>query len=69
MDLLEHYIKQVHSVDDVTNIFEGVKGYSPNEPVYSVRLTCDCYGIVERRTMHFFKSEWEEAQKKGYFMA
>lgn len=65
MNLLEHYIKEVHSVMDVTNRL----AYPASEPMYAVDLTYDCYGAIERKTKHFYKSEWEEAQKKGYFMA
>ena len=69
MNLLEHYIKEVHSIDDVTNKFEQKNGYPPNEPLLKVDLTYDCYGVTERDTRHFFKSEWETAIVKGYFMA
>ena len=69
MNLLEHYIKEVHFVDDVTNKFEQKNGYPPNEPLLKVDLTYDCYGATERDTRYFFKSEWDLAREKGYFMA
>lgn len=65
MNLLEHYIKEVHYVLDVTNRL----AYPTSEPMYSVELTYDCYGSTGRMRKHFYKSEWEEAQVKGYFMA
>ena len=65
MNLLEHYIKEVHFVTDVTNKL----AYPTSEPLYAVDLTYDCYGVTERKVKHFYKSEWEEARKKGYFMA
>lgn len=69
MNLLEHYIKEVHSVDDVSNIFEEANGFLPKEPFLKIDLTYDCHGAIGRNTRYFYKSEWEDAQKKGYFMA
>ncbi len=69
MNLLEHYIKEVHSVDDVTNKFEEKNGYLPSEPLLKVDLTYDCCGQITRETRFFFRSEWEGAKLKGYFMA
>lgn len=69
MNLLEHYIKEVHWVDDVTNHFIEKNGYEPYEPLLKVDLTYDCYGVTERKVMHFYKSEWDSAREKGYFMA
>ena len=69
MNLLEHYIKEVHWVDDVTNHFIEKNGYEPNEPLYKVELTYDCYGQTEREIRYFYKSDWEKATLKGYFMA
>lgn len=68
MNLLEHYIKEVHSVEDVSNKFEEKSDYPPNEPLLKVDLTYDCYGKVERGIKMFFKSEWDSAREKGYFM-
>ena len=65
MNLLEHYIKEVHFVKDVTKKIS----WKPKEPIYAVELTYDCYGAIGRKIMHFRKSEWEKAQKNGYFMA
>ena len=69
MNLLEHCIQEVHSVEDVTNKFEERNGYELKEPFYKVELTCGCYGIIKRETHYFYMSEWREARKKGYFMA
>lgn len=69
MNLLEHYIKEVHSVEDVSNKFEEKNGYPPNEPIYKVDLTYDCYGQITRETRCFFRSEWEGVKLKGYFIA
>ena len=69
MNLLEHYIQEVHSVKDVSNEFEERNGYPPNEPLLRVDLTCDCYGSVARDTWYFPISKWEDTKAKGYFMA
>lgn len=69
MNLLEHYIKEIHNVDDVTDKFEEKNGYPPNESIYRVDLTYICYGQTQRTTRIFYKSEWEDVKSKGYFMA
>lgn len=69
MNLLEHYIIEVHSVTDCTEEFEKHAGYKPEEPFLIVDLTYDCYGQKERKTVSFFQSAFEEAKRKGYYMA
>lgn len=68
MNLIEHYIKEVHSEEDVTNKYEEKNGIQPNENILKVDLTYNCYGVITRETRNFFKSEWEIAKLKGYFM-
>ena len=65
MNLLEHYIEEVHFVTDVTNKL----AYPTSEPLYAVDLTYDCHGQIKRETRYFFQTEWEVAKLKGYFMA
>lgn len=60
MNLLEHYIKEIHSVVEIER--ENIR-------FLKVDLTYDCYGKVERDTRPFFHDEWEDAKAKGYFMA
>lgn len=69
MNLLEHYIKEIHSVKDITNKFTDRAGYEPGEPLLEVDLTYDCYGVVKRGKMTFWKSNFERAKKQGYFMS
>lgn len=59
MNLLEHYIIEVH---DVTG-FTAVPG------MIKVDVTYNCYGTVQRGTHIFTKELWEEALIKGYFLA
>ena len=69
MNLLEHYIKEIHSVQDVSNKFEKATGGKPKEPLYEVDVTVNCYGVVERKRKFISKSEFEQAKKQGYFLA
>ena len=69
MNLLEHYIKEIHSVQDVSNKFEKATGLKPKEPLYEVDVTVDCYGAVERNRKFMSKSEFEQSKKQGYFLA
>lgn len=69
MNLLEHYIQEVHSVQDETNNYIQRTGETPKEPLLKVDLTYNCYGCVERENKLFTKSQWETIKKNGYFMA
>lgn len=59
MNLLEHYIITVHGEHEIYMFPDFVK----------VDLTYDCYGTIRRCRKMFRKSEWEEAKKKGVFLA
>ena len=48
MNLLEHYIQEVHSIEDVTSQYEEVVGRKLEQPALKVDITIDCYGVVER---------------------
>lgn len=69
MNLLEHYIKEVYSEEDITKEFEEKTGYPPCEPMVRVKMKIDCYGIEEGVEHVFFITEWEETRKQGYYMA
>ena len=69
MNLLEHYIKEIHNVQDVSDKFASSTGRKPKEPLYEVDVTVDCYGVVERDRRFMDKSEFEQAKKQGYFLA
>ena len=69
MNLLEHYIKEVHSVNDITDKFEEHCGYKPDEPFLEVDLTYNCYGLEKRCRKSFWKSNWETVKKEGYFLS
>lgn len=69
MNLLEHYIKEIHNVQDVSDKFERTTGHKPKEPLYEVDITVNCYGVVERKREIMSKSDFEQAKKQGYFLA
>ena len=69
MNLLEHYIKEIHNVEDISDKFEKSIRQKPKEPLYEVDVTVDCYGVVERMRKFMSKSEFEQAKKQGYFLA
>ena len=69
MNLLEHYIKEIHSVQDISDTYEKAIRHKPKEPLYEVDVTVDCYGVVERIKKIMSKSALEQAKKQGYFLA
>ena len=69
MNLLEHYIKEIHNVEDVSDNYEKAIRHKPKEPLYEVDVTFDCYGVVERMKKIMSKSALEQAKKQGYFLA
>ena len=69
MNLLEHYIKEIHSVQDISDKYERAIRHKPKEPLYEVDVTVDCYGVVERTRKIMSKSALEQAKKQGYFLA
>ena len=69
MNLLEHYIKEIHNVEDVSDKYEKAIRHKPKEPLYEVDVTVDCYGVVERIKKIMSKSALEQAKKQGYFLA
>ena len=69
MNLLEHYIKEIHSVQDISDEYKKAIGHKPKELLYEVDVTFDCYGVVERMKKIMSKSEFEQAKKQGYFLA
>ena len=57
MNLLEHYIIEIHSVTDITNKYTERTGKELKEPLLDVDLTYDCYGGVKRDNIRFIKSK------------
>lgn len=68
MNLLEHYIKEVHSVKACEESWTYDELFKDDEFV-NVDLTYNCYGAIERRIRCWSKDDWEHIQEQGYFMA
>ena len=74
MNLLEHYIKEVISVEDVTEEWENFMrkddpNFVENDPMLKVEMIVSCYSsmIYETiKTLH--KSEWDKIKEQGYYM-
>lgn len=68
MNLLEHYIKEVLEIEDVTNkypeIFDDI-----NEPIYKIKMIVDCYGNKETVEVMWLQSQYETNMQRGYFFA
>lgn len=68
MNLLKHYIKEVYSVEDVSERFKNV-WKSTNRPMVEIKMRVNCYGVEEDVKTVFFDDEWSEAYEKGFYMA
>lgn len=74
MNLLEHYIKKVISVVDVTKKWEDYMrkddhNFVENDPMLKVKMLVNCYGNIEETIKRLHKSEWDKIQEQGYYMA
>ena len=61
MDLIEIYIKEIHSEKEMER-----KSWMAEDYI-EVDITIDSYGNYRRMTKHFPKSFWEGIKKDGYF--
>lgn len=69
MNLLEHYVEKIYSVEDVTKEFEKKIGHTPHENLYKVDMDINCYGVKERVKKSMFEKEYLFMKKNGYYMA
>lgn len=67
MNLLEHYIIEVASVEDISGS-PRVKEIFGDEKVCRVILVTDCCGRKETSTNIWTESKWNEIRNKGYYM-
>ena len=65
MNLLEHYIKEIISVEDLRIDEEWAKGKS----YVKVKMVISCYGHIETVERISTKKEWIEAESNGYYLA
>ena len=73
MNVLEHYIKEVISVEDVTEEWEKCmqeedSNFVETDPMLQVAIIVNCYGQTTVTTKMFHKSEWDKIQEQGYYM-
>ena len=66
MNLLEHYIKEVISIEPCKE--EWALQYKDMK-FFKVTLVCRCYETVEEQTHIWEKQEMEEYFNKGFFLA
>ena len=74
MNLLEHYIEKVISVNDVPKEWEKCMqeedlNFVETDPMLQVAIIVNCYGQTTGTTKMFHKSEWDKIQEQGYYMA
>lgn len=74
MNLLEHYIKEVISVVDVTKEWEyfmrkDIPNFVETDPILEIKILINCMGIEEYNILWHHKSEWDKIQEQGYYMA
>ena len=74
MNLLEHYIEKVISVNDVTKEWEKyMQKEDPNfvetDPMLKIKVLVNCTGVEEYNILWYHKSEWDKIQEQGYYMA
>jgi hypothetical protein len=66
VNLLEHYIKEVHEVKPYTDEWTVKYDY----PFVEVDVTVNCYGSIERKQGRIFsKPEWDQILEQGYFLS
>lgn len=63
MNLLEHYIKDILSVENVPHEEWMKKKY------VNVTMIVNCYGIIEVKNSWFSEKEWEVIKEQGYFLS
>lgn len=69
MNLLEHYIKEIYSVEDITEEFKKKVGRNPVDSMVAVKMRINCYGVEEDTEEIFRVPQWEEIKKQGYYLA
>ena len=65
MNLLEHYIREIISIEETVINEKWAKGLE----FVKVKMIVDCNGLIEEVERLFTKIEWEMATKAGYILA
>lgn len=69
MNLLEHYIKEILEIEDLTNKYGNIFADDIKEPVYKIKMIVNCYGNKETVEVMWLKSQYEANIQRGYFLA
>lgn len=75
MNLLEHYIKEIISVEDVTKEWEKYmqekdSNFIETDPMLEIKILINCMSVYEEYNILWcHKSEWDKIQEQGYYMA
>ncbi len=64
MNVLEHYIEEVKSVEP----YEADWTKKINKKFLKIKVVTDCYGCVEERETIESEEDWNRIKKQGYFM-
>lgn len=63
MNLVQHFIVEVHSVEDVTE-----KCKFATEPMVEVDITVNCFGVIKRNKEVFGEYTWNAVKEKGWYL-
>jgi hypothetical protein len=62
MNLLEHYIKEIHSEEEMEHFVKG-------KTFVRAKVTTICYGTIEKKEVIYEINEWKRIKSKGYYLA
>lgn len=73
MNLLEHYIEKIISVEDVTKEWEEYMQekdphFVETDHMLEIKMIVNCYGSIQETTQWFHKTVWDKIQEQGYYM-
>lgn len=69
MNKIEHYIKKIHNVKDVTEEYSKYAGWkNSSKPIVKVDMTVDSYGVITRVSEVFSEYEWNKIKQQGYYL-
>lgn len=64
MNLVEHYIEEVHSVKPYVEDWTR----KLNKPFVIVELTYNCYGTLGEHKWVYSVDEWNDIREKGFYL-
>lgn len=67
MNILEHYIVEILSVEPCTEEWTS-QDWVKDKNFLTIRVITDCYGCIEERKTVETVEGWERIKDRGYFM-